>query len=467
MVEGRAPMAGPRRPKGSDTSWPRVILHVDMDAFFASVEVLDDPRLSGRPVVVGGTGPRGVVAACTYEARVFGVRSAMPMVEARRRCPGAVVLPGRHARYAEVSAALHACFHRATPLVEGIGLDEAFLDVTGARRNGADGRELAESLRARVADELGLRCSVGVGRSKLVSKLASVKAKPTVVDGHVQPGPGVVVVAPEEEAGFLRPLPVRALWGVGPATERRLERLGVQTVADVADLPAGVLERVVGPTTGRLLAALAAGDDPRPVVPDRPAKSVGHEETFARDVVDTEVLHRRLVRLVDAATRSLRRTGRSARTVTVKVRYGDFTQVTRARTLPEPADTPQQLGAVAAALLDEVAGTGQGVRLLGVSLSALAAADRARQLRLAFDVAAAGEGDGAGAAAPGARSALAAPEAWSAVAAAVDDIRTRFGDGSVVPATLTGPDGGGARHRGEAQWGPSGGSAGRSGGRDG
>lgn len=439
-----------------------------MDAFFASVEVLDDPRLVGRPVVVGGTGPRGVVAACTYEARVFGVRSAMPMAEARRRCPRAVVLPGRHARYAEVSAALHACFHRVTPLVEGIGLDEAFLDVTGARRSGGGGRELAESLRARVADELGLRCSVGVGRSKLVAKLASVKAKPTVLDGVVRSGPGVVVVAPEDEAAFLRPLPVRALWGVGPATERRLDRLGVRTVADVADLPAGALERVVGPTTGRLLAALARGDDPRPVVADRPAKSVGHEETFARDVVDPEVLHRRLVRLVDAATRSLRRAGRSARTVTVKVRYGDFTQVTRARTLPEPADTPQQLGAVAAALLDE-AGTGQGVRLLGVSLSGLAAADHARQLRLALDAEVpAGAADDAGASAPEAWSAAAGPEAWSAVAAAVDDIRTRFGDGSVVPATLTGPDGGGARRRGEAQWGPSReGTGGKTAGRDG
>jgi DNA polymerase-4 len=458
--DGPAPFAGPTRPDGPDgpdRQWSRVILHVDMDAFFASVEVLDDPTLVGRPVVVGGVGPRGVVAACTYEARVFGVRSAMPMVEARRRCPGAVVLPGRHARYAEVSAALHACFHDVTPLVEGIGLDEAFLDVTGARRSGTDGRELAEHLRAQVADELGLRCSVGVGRSKLVAKLASVGAKPTVLDGLVRPGPGVVVVAPEEEAAFLRPLPVRALWGVGPATERRLDRLGVRTVADVADLPAGVLERVVGPTTGRLLAALAVGDDPRPVVADRPAKSVGHEETFARDVVDPEVLHQRLVRLVDAATRSLRRAGHSARTVTVKVRFGDFTQVTRARTLPEPADTPQRFGAVAAALLDEAAGAGRGVRLLGVSLSGLAAFDRARQLRLAFDVEApAGAVEGAGASAPATRCALAEPEAWSAVATAVDGIRTRFGDGSVVPAALAGPDGGGVRRRGEAQWGPGG-----------
>ncbi len=449
MGEGHPPGARPQVSEGSGAPWPRVVLHVDMDAFFASVEVRDDPGLAGRPVIVGGTGPRGVVAACTYEARVFGVRSAMPMAEARRRCPGAVVLPGRHARYAEVSTALHALLHQVTPVVEGIGLDEAFLDVTGARRSGGEGRELAERLRAAVAADLGLRCSVGVGRSKLVAKLASVRAKPTVHDGAVRPGPGVVVVAPEDEAGFLRPLPLRALWGVGPATERRLDRFGLRTVADVADLPPGALDRIVGPTTGRLLVALAHGDDPRPVVSDRPAKSVGHEETFARDVADAEVLHRRLVRLVDAATRSLRRGGRSARTVIVKVRYGDFTQVTRARTLSEPADTAQVLGAVAAHLLDE-ADTVRGVRLLGVSFSGLAGADNARQLHLALDAA-----EAPARPASARRGAPAGPEAWSAVAAAVDDVRTRFGDGSVVPATLTGPEGGGARCRGEAQWGPS------------
>ncbi|MDA8292843.1 MAG: DNA polymerase IV [Actinomycetota bacterium] len=457
MVEASPPAVGERPREGAGRRRARVVLHVDMDAFFASVEVLDDPRLLGRPVVVGGTGPRGVVAACTYEARVFGVRSAMPMAEARRRCPEAVVLPGRYTRYAEVSGALHLRLGQVTPLVEGIGLDEAFLDVSGACRDTGDGRSLAEALRARIADDLGLACSVGVGRSKLVAKLASVAAKPTVQGAMVLPGPGVVAVEPEEEAGFLRPLPVRALWGVGPATGRRLERLGVRTVADLADLPQGTLERAVGPTAGRLLAGLARGEDQRPVVADRRAKSVGQEETFARDLVDPTVLHRRLVRLVDAATRSLRRAGYAARTVTVKVRFGDFTQVTRSRTLAEPADTPHVLGTVAAELLDEVA-TRRGVRLLGVSLSGFAGADRARQLRLSLGTGAA-ERVTVG-------TPPNAPEAWSAVAAAVDDIRTRFGDAAVVPATLAGSDGGGARRRGEAQWGPSGdGGAGRAEGR--
>jgi len=460
---GSDPDHGPIR---VDDGPDRVILHVDMDAFFASVEVLDDPSLVGLPVIVGGSGSRGVVAACTYEARRFGVHSAMPSTVARRLCPAAVFLEGRFHRYVEESTRLHAIFRSVTPLVEGISLDEAFLDVTGSRQLLGSGPTIAAGIRERVLDELRLDCSVGVGRSKLMAKLASKAAKPSATRSGVTPGPGVVVVAPDRELEFLRPLPVRALWGVGPVTGRRLESLGIRTVGDLASLPTGALQRYVGNAQGRHLAELARGHDPRPVVPEQGAKSIGHEETFASDLWDRGALHGHLLRMVDASASALRTVGRAARTVNIKVRFSDFTMVTRAHSLAAPIDSVAAIGSVASALLESVP-LEQGVRLLGVSLSGFGGV-AGHQLSLELDL---GPGDSGGAVAGGsgddpvdvaARGHLARvgddagriQESWATVTTAVDAIRARYGGSSVGPASLIGEDGLSVRRRGEAQWGP-------------
>ncbi len=440
----------------------RVILHVDMDAFFASVEVLDDPSLAGLPVIVGGSGPRGVVAACTYEARRYGIHSAMPSSVARRRCPDAVFLDGRFHRYMEESRRLHAVLSSFTPLVEGIALDEAFLDVTGTVHLLGDGPTVAHAIRHRVHEELELACSVGVARTKLMAKLASKAAKPTADEHGITPGPGVCVVDPDDELSFLHPMAVRALWGIGPVTEKRLHALGITTVGELASVPASALERYLGPATGGHLAALAQGEDDRPVVPEQAAKSIGHEETFATDLWDRADLHRRLQRMVDAAATGLRASGKAARTVTVKLRFGDFGQVTRSHTLGSPIDAGPAIGVVASALVDSVE-RDRGVRLLGVSLSGLVdPAGGGTQLRLAL-----GLGDEPPAAGrlgeavepmdpmvAAHEDAERLQESWSAVTAAVDAIRVRYGGESVGPASLVGADGVQVRRRGDAQWGP-------------
>jgi DNA polymerase-4 len=454
---------------GAQLASERVILHVDMDAFFASVEVLDDPSLAGLPVIVGGSGPRGVVAACTYEARRFGVHSAMPSSVARRMCPTAVFVDGRFHRYVEESGKLHAVLHSITPLVEGISLDEAFLDVTGSRQLLGDGPAIAALIRRRVASELHLDCSVGVGRSKLMAKLASKAAKPRADRSGITEGPGVVVVPPDGELAFLHPLPVRALWGVGPVTGRRLEALGILTVGDFAALPDGALQRFLGTAQGTHLAELARGHDPRPVVPEQEAKSIGHEETFPSDLWDGEALHGHLLRMVDASATALRGSGLAARTVTVKIRYADFSLITRSHTLPSPIDASPAIGSVAGALLESVH-RDQGVRLLGVSLSGFGEADAGIQLSLDLGLDPAGpgrSGEGvAGAEGPtrpvaAERLARAQEEAariqdsWATVTSAVDAIRARYGGASVGPASLVGADGLRVRRRGEAQWGPT------------
>jgi DNA polymerase-4 len=433
----------------------RVILHVDMDAFFASVEVLDDPSLAGKPVIVGGSGQRGVVAACTYEARRFGVHSAMPSTVARRLCPQAIFLDGRYHRYVEESAKLHAVFDAVTPLVEGISLDEAFLDVSGALRLLGDGPAIARLIRAQVADQLGLSCSVGVATTKFVAKLASEQAKP-VADLHgVRPGRGVFVVEPGEELDFLHPLPIRALWGVGPATGRRLDAIGVRTIGDLAALPSGSLERLLGTAQGSHLAALARGHDLRPVVPDREAKSIGHEETFPTDLRDEQVLAQHLARMVDAVSTHVRDARLSARTVTVKIRFGDFTMVTRSHSVAVPIDAAPAVGAVARPLLESV-DVSAGVRLLGVSLSGFTDTGAGVQLSLLGDEDLGPEGSGASgpdwSATDGTVERL--QRSWSGVTDAVDDIRSRFGRASVGPASLMGGDGLRVRERGDAQWGP-------------
>ncbi len=325
----------------------RAILHVDLDAFFASVEVLDDPSLVGKPVIVGGTGRRGVVAACTYEARCYGVHSAMPSMRARALCPHAVFLPGRHARYSEVSAEFHAVLHRVTPMVEGLALDEAFLDVTGAQRLFGPPRAIAERIRADVHRELGLSASVGLATTKFVAKLASEAAKPKASPAGIAAGAGVVEVEPGRELAFLHPLPVRALWGVGPATLARLARFGVETVGDLAALPEATLVSALGDSAGHHLHDLAWGRDPRPVEPDRAVKSVSHEETYAQDLFARSELEHEALRLAEGVAARLRQAGVAARTVNVKVRYRDFSTITRSVTAPGPVDTGVAIGKLA------------------------------------------------------------------------------------------------------------------------
>lgn len=431
-----------------------VILHVDMDSFFASVEVLDDPQLAGKPVIVGGSGARGVVASCTYEARAFGVHSAMPSVRARQLCPHAVFLDGRYSRYAEVSGQLRDVLTSVTPLVEPIGLDEAFLDVSGAIRLLGPAEVIGARIRADVRSALQLDCSVGGGRSKLVAKLASRAAKPTASRAGKVPGRGVVVVDPADELTFLHPMPVERLWGVGPATARRLHGLGVRTVGELAALPEQVLVKAVGRAQGGHLAALARAEDRDPVVPDRPAKSVGHEETFRADVADRAVLGAHLHRMAESVASHLRSSGLAARTVTVKVKFPDFSVVTRSHTLDFGLDTGKAIGTLACALLDAVE-IGDGVRLLGVSASGLQPAGGGRQLR--FDLGDAGDGcdraDGTDGAA-GAACAITRQETWQDVMSVIDAVRQRFGTQAVGTASMVGPDGISVPARRDAPWGP-------------
>ncbi|MGH9123569.1 MAG: DNA polymerase IV [Acidimicrobiales bacterium] len=416
------------------------ILHVDMDAFFAAVEILEDPSLAGRPVIVGGAGRRGVVAAASYEARRFGVRSAMPSSVARRLCPDAVFVPGRHDRYAEVSKQIHQIFHDVTPLVEGIALDEAFLDVTGAHQLFGDGAAIGWQLRERVHTELGLSASVGVASSKLVAKLASEAAKPKASVDGIAPGAGVVVVEPAEELRFLHEKPMEALWGVGPVTAGRLRQLGVATVGDLARLPLETLRSLVGPANGQQLHDLAWARDYRPVEPDRAVQSIGHEETYPWDRHDRGDLHREIVRMSDSVASRLRAAALVGRTVTLKLRYGDFTTITRSQTSVAGIDTAAAIAQAAQSLLDQVPLDG-GVRLLGISVANLVR-DAPTQLALALTTAApAGSQPAARGALPGsqpaARGALPGSEAaGSAASKAVDLVRARFGPKAVGPAVL-------------------------------
>jgi DNA polymerase IV len=443
-----------------------VVLHVDMDSFFASVEVLDDPSLVGRPVIVGGAGARGVVASCTYEARAFGIHSAMASVEARRRCPHAVFLSGRFARYVEMSERLHAVLQRFSPVVEGIALDEAFVDVSGSRRLLGSPLDVGHAIRQAVREDMEMECGVGVARTKLLAKLASRAAKPVLTPEGPRPGPGVFVVLPSDELAFLHPLPVRALWGVGPATARRLDALGVTTIGELARIPEDTLCRAVGVANGHQLAQLARGEDPRRVEASRAVKSVGHEETFAADIVDHDGLHHHVVRMADAVGTRLREARLAGRTITVKVRYGDRVTITRSHTVGAPLDSPRAIGLVAGALLDAVE-VSPGVRLLGVSASGLVDIETTvRQLSFddAEEVSAVAPGSRldpgttmAGEAADletGAAVAMARQLAWHEVEAAVSAIRARYGNASVGPAALVGRDGLAVKERGDTQWGP-------------
>ena len=350
-----------------------------MDAFFASVELVRRPELRGQPVLVGGTGERGVVAAASYEARVYGIHSAMSSVVARRLCPDAVFLPGDHAHYGEVSRRVMAIFRRFTPLVEPLSLDEAFLDVSGSVALLGTPVEQAAEIRRLVNTEEGLGCSVGVAPNKYLAKLASEQAKPRVGERGLEAGVGVLEVRPEEVEGFLEQLPVSAIWGVGPRTDERLQRLGVRTVGKLAEVPEHTLVELFGEVLGRHLWRLARGIDERPVDPEQSVKSVSHEETFPVDLISRGDLRRELVRQSDAVAGRLRAGGIAGRTVTLKVRFADFTTVTRSHTRVDPTDVAAEILETADELLAGLDPT-PGVRLLGVGVSGLRDAS-VRQLR--------------------------------------------------------------------------------------
>jgi DNA polymerase-4 len=406
-----------------------------MDAFYASVELRRRPELRGQPVIVGGAGNRGVVAAASYEARAYGVHSAMPSVRAQRLCPHAVFLPGDYAHYADVSARVMAVFASFTPLVEPLSLDEAFLDVRGSVRLHGEPVEIAHRIRARILDEEGLTCTVGVAPNKFLAKLASEAAKPKASRQGPKPGLGVKVVAVGEELAFLHPLPVQALWGVGPATLERLRRLGIVTVGDLAAIPVDNLRAAIGDASGRHLHELAHARDERTVVVDQRPKSIGHEQTYAHDHHDRAAVDLELVKLSDAVAARLRRAGLAGRTVTVKVRFHDFTTITRRETLTAAVDSGVAILQAARSLTATI-DPSPGVRLLGVSVSGLTE-DAAQQLTLDLS------GDGP----------AVAPE-WSDVDDAVDAIRERFGAAAIGPAALVGKDGLRVKRRGDQQWGP-------------
>ncbi|HEX9190796.1 MAG TPA: DNA polymerase IV [Candidatus Deferrimicrobiaceae bacterium] len=404
----------------------RTILHLDLDAFFASVEVLDDPSLRGKPVIVGGSERRGVVSAASYESRKYGVHSAMPTATAKRLCPEGVFLPVRMERYREVSEVVFSIFRRFTPLVEPLSIDEAFLDVTGCERLFGSAEEVARKIRAAVREETGLTVSAGVAPNKFLAKIASDLGKPD----------GMTVVPPGGETGFLDPLPVAKLWGVGKVTERELQRRGVRTIGDLRRVPKGTLTGAFG-AHGEQLHRLAHGIDDRPVETEHEAKSIGHEDTYDHDLRERGAMRRELLSLADRVSARLRRHGLKGRTVTLKVKYADFVQVTRAATLSGPTDDGGSLYRVALDLLGNTEAGARPVRLLGISVSKLipaaageSAPPRMEQLSL-FGRPRAGRA---------AAQKPAAPEKVERLNRTVDRIREKYGPKGIVPGAL--PEGG-------------------------
>lgn len=393
----------PRVGQGPPDDTGCTVLHVDMDAFYASASLLARPELVGTPVIVGG-GTRSVVLSATYEARAFGVTSAMPMGRARRLCPQATILTPDHELYARISAAVMATFADITPFVEPLSLDEAFLDVAGAVRLMGPPATIAQRIRDTVADEQGITCSVGVASSKFVAKLASGLAKPD----------GLLVIPAAEVVTFVQQLPVGALWGVGDKTEEALARLGLKTVADIAHTPRSTLVRALGEATGNHLHDLAWGRDPRSVEPVRRERSIGNERTYDHDVDDPEVVHRTLLALADKTASRLRAAGLVGRTVSIKVRFADFTTITRSRSLRDATDVSRDIAALARELYDALGLQRARVRLVGVRVEQLSDAS-ATPVQVALDE----------------------PEhGWREADRAVDRASARFGAGSVRPASL-------------------------------
>ncbi|MBT2521643.1 DNA polymerase IV [Arthrobacter sp. ISL-28] len=382
------------------------ILHVDMDAFFVSVELRGRPELRGRAVIVGYPADRSVVLSASYEARAFGVRSAMPMVVAHRICPQAIIIEPRHKLYYEVSGQLMSIFESITELVEPLSVDEAFLDVGGAIRRLGSPQEIGELIRRRVARELGITASVGIAASKFVAKIASTRCKPD----------GLLLIRPEQTVPYLHSLPVNALWGVGAKTAEVLARMGIRTVADVAATPVASLKKVLG-ATGEHVHRLSWGIDPRLVTPVRLEKSIGAEETFAVDTADDVMLHRELLRLSHRTAERLRASGMVARTVALKLRYADFSTVTRSRTVHTPVDSAQLIYAVAIQLLESLGNRPMTVRLVGVRAEQLES-EAQTSLQLSLDR---------------------RDDNWRAAEQALDKVASKFGSKSVLPARLLDP----------------------------
>ena len=383
------------------TEGTATILHVDMDAFYASVAERDDPSLRGKAVVVG-VGARGVVLSANYAARKYGIRAAMPVGRAKRMAPHAIFVTPDHSRYSEVSANVMEIFDSFTPLVEPISLDEAFLDVTGARKLLGTGREIAVEIRRQVEASEGITCSVGIAPSKFIAKLAS---------GHCKPN-GILEIPADRILNFLHPLPVNAIWGVGPKTAETLERLGLRIVADIANLPRATLIRALGQASGASLYELAWGRDYRDVTPNEPDKSISAAETFAQDIDDPEEILQEFLRLTEKAAARLRENNYYAKTISIKVRFADFSNISRSKTLPLPIDSTHDIYEIAKSLYLALNLDRARLRLVGISLDNLSEA-APEQLLL------------------GARE-----KGWREADTAIDRAKLRFGRGSVRPGRL-------------------------------
>jgi DNA polymerase-4 len=383
------------------TEGTATILHVDMDAFYASVAERDDPSLRGKAVVVGA-GARGVVLSANYAARKYGIRAAMPVGRAKRMAPHAIFVTPDHQRYSEVSAKVMEIFDSFTPLVEPISLDEAFLDVTGARKLLGTGREIAVEIRRQVEASEGITCSVGIAPSKFIAKLAS---------GHCKPN-GILEIPADRILNFLHPLPVNAIWGVGPKTAETLERLGLRTVADIANLPRATLIRALGQASGASLYELAWGRDYRDVTPNEPDKSISAAETFAQDIDHPEEILQEFLRLTEKAAARLRENNYYAKTISIKVRFADFSTISRSKTLPLPIDSTHEIYEIAKSLFLALNLDRARLRLVGISLDNLSEA-APEQLLL------------------GARE-----KGWREADSAIDRAKLRFGGGSVRPGRL-------------------------------
>ena len=377
------------------------ILHVDMDAFFASVTERDHPELKGKAVVIGA-GVRGVVTSANYEARKFGIKAAMPVGRAQRLAPHAIFIPPDHKRYSEVSEHIMEIFHSFTPLVEPISLDEAFLDVTKAKRLLGDGRAIATAIRAKVEAQEGITCSVGIASSKFIAKLASQRCKPN----------GILEIPDDRVLTFLHPLPVSALWGVGPKTNEALVRLGLHTVGDIAQTPEQTLIRALGQAAGQSLYELAWGRDDRDVIPEEPDKSISAAETFDRDIDDPEIIAKEILRMCERASSRMRERSLFAKTITLKIRFADFTTINRSKTLPLPIDTTHEIYEIAKGLYEALSIGRARIRLVGVSLENLHT-DSHEQLIL------------------GARE-----SSWRELQGGIDAAKARFGSDSVRPGRL-------------------------------